>query len=188
MADPPTELTVLLQQPGMDEAQLMALVYDQLRTLARSRLSHEPVDHTLQPTALVHEAWMRLAGSDGERLAWDSRAHFFSAAATAMRRVLVDRSQLILSEKHGGLCERQPLDHVDVAFDLDQLDFEALDDALEKLSVRDERAARVVELRFFAGLSVEDTALALDMSGRTVAREWGVARAFLVREMKRDVG
>ena len=188
MSDPPTELTLLLQRPGMDEAQLMALVYDQLKALARARLGHEPIGHTLQPTALVHEVWMRLAGPEGERLPWESRAHFFGAAATAMRHILVDRSRRVQSEKHGGLHVHQPLDAVDVALDPDKLDFEALDGALEKLMARDERAARVVELRFFAGLSVEDTALALDLSERTVAREWSVARAFLVREMERDAG
>jgi len=124
-------------------------------------------------------------GDDGEALSWDNRAHFFSAAALAMRRILVDRARRVRSEKHGGHMRRQPLDGIDHPFDPDELDFVSLDAALTSLAARDPRAAKVVELRFFAGLSVEDTAAALDASERTVAREWNVARAWLTREMGR---
>ncbi len=186
MNDPPENLTHLLQQPGASEEQLIDLVYRELRALARSRMKDEAPGLTLQTTALVHEAWMRIAGPEGERLAWQNRAHFFGAAATAMRRILVERSRRVRREKHGGLLARQPLDAVDMPIDPEALDFEALDAALEILSAKDERAAKVVELRFFAGLSVEETALSLGISERTVAREWNVARAVLAREMKRD--
>ena len=183
------ELTQLLQQASDDTSAGRAVlpkVYEELRRLASAQMSNESSGHTLQATALVHEAWMSLVGPDGEALAWDSRAHFFGAAALAMRRILVDRARRVRSEKHGGAMRRQPLEGVDQAFDPDELDFVALDEALNTLSDRDPRAAKVVELRFFAGLSVEDTALALGVSERTVAREWNVARAWLAREIQGD--
>ncbi len=189
MADRQTDLTQLLQQPETDEEQLLELVYEELRVLAHSRMAQERPGLTLQTTALVHEAWMRMAGPDGERLAWENRAHFFGAAAIAMRRILVERSRRVRRERHGGLHARQPLEAadalgaVDAELDADGLDFERLDGALERLAARDEQAARVVDLRFFAGLSVDETAMALRVSPRTVAREWSVARAFVSREM-----
>ncbi len=188
MPDDPTDLTSLLHKAGEDSRAgdaVLPRVYAELRRLANAQMSKESPGHTLQATALVHEAWMKMVGSDGKALSWDSRAHFFVAAAQAMRRILVDRARRVQSEKHGGNLERQPLDGVDVAFDPDQLDFIALDEALNGLAQHDPRAARVVELRFFAGLSVEDTAKALETSERTVAREWNVARAWLEREIER---
>ena len=134
----------------------------------------------------MHEAWISLVGPDGQSMTWENRAHFFGAAGLAMRRILVDRARRVSSEKHGGLLRRQPLDGVDEPIDPDALDFVALDAALDVLSERDPRAAKGVELRFFAGLSVEETAKALDVSERTVAREWSVARAWLAREVARD--
>jgi len=184
-----TQLTRLLQNAGDDSAAGRAVlprVYEELRRLAGAQMSAENSGHTLQATALVHEAWMKLVGDDGEALSWDGRAHFFSAAALAMRRILVDHARRVQSDKRGGQLRRQPLDGVDQAFDPDELDFVELDAALTNLATQDERAARIVELRFFAGLSVEDTALALDVSERTVARDWGVARAWLAREIGRD--
>ena len=183
------ELTQLLQKAADDTAAgeaVLPKVYEELRRLASAQMARESSGQTLQATALVHEAWMSLVGEDGEALAWDSRAHFFGAAALAMRRILVDRARRVRSEKHGGNMRRQPLEGVDQAFDPDELDFVALDTALNTLGERDERAAKVVELRFFAGLSVEDTALALGVSERTVAREWNVARAWLAREIQHD--
>lgn len=182
----PLELTSLLQRAGEDTAAgeaLLPRVYDELRRLAGAQMGREASGHTLQATALVHEAWMSLVGPDGEALSWDSRAHFFGAAALAMRRILVDRARRVNSEKRGGNMRRQPLEGVDRAFDPDEVDFVALDEALDALAARDPRAAKVVELRFFAGLSVEDTAAALGISERTVAREWNVARAWLAREV-----
>ena len=188
MPDDATDLTSLLQRAGRDSRAgdaVLPRVYEELRRLANAQMSRESPSHTLQATALVHEAWMKLVGPDGKALSWDGRAHFFLAAAQAMRRILVDRARRVRSEKHGGNLKRQPLEGVDMAFDPDQLDFIALDEALDGLAKQDLRAARVVELRFFAGLSVEDTAKALEISERTVAREWNVARAWLVREIAR---
>jgi len=182
------ELTSILKRAGDDRSAgeaVLPRVYDELRRIAGAQMGRESEGHTLQATALVHEAWMSLVGPDGESLAWDSRAHFFGAAALAMRRILVDRARRVRSEKHGGAMRRQPLDGVDQAFDPDEVDFEALDVALDQLAARDPRAAKVVELRFFAGLSVEDAASALGVSERTVAREWSVARAWLAREVGR---
>ncbi|MCP3918662.1 MAG: sigma-70 family RNA polymerase sigma factor [bacterium] len=184
--EPEEDLTQLLRRASDDRAAgeaVLPRVYDELRRLARGQMGAERRGQTLQPTALVHEAWMRLVGSDAEQLAWDGRAHFFGAAAQAMRRILVDRARRASREKHGGHLARKPLDGVDQAFDPDEIDFEALDAALTKLAAQDPRAARVVDLRFFAGLSVADAALALGISERTVAREWNVARAWLAREI-----
>lgn len=182
----PKNLTQLLQQAGSDDVAgdaVLPRVYDELRRLAGAQMGRESAGHTLQATALVHEAWMSLVGPDGEALSWDSRAHFFGAAALAMRRILVDRARRVQSEKHGGNMRREPLDGVDKAFDPDDVDFVALDEALDVLAARDPRAAKVVELRFFGGLSVEDTALVMSVSERTIAREWSVARAWLAREL-----
>lgn len=185
----PANLTRILQAAGTDPAsgeEVLPRVYQELHRLAASQMAREASGHTLQPTALVHEAWMSLVGQDGEALSWDSRAHFFGAAALAMRRILVDRARRVQSEKHGGLMRRQPLEGVDQAVDPEEVDILGLDRALFDLAARDPRAAQVVELRFFAGLSVEDTASVLGISERTVAREWNVARAWLAREVGRD--
>ncbi|MEX1024394.1 MAG: ECF-type sigma factor [Planctomycetota bacterium] len=182
------DLTQLLARASADRAAgeaLLPLVYDELRRVARAQLGGQRAD-TLQPTALVHEAWMRLVGPEGEAVGWDGRAHFFSAAAQAMRHFLVDRARSSARLKRGGHLVRQPLDAVDAPVDPDEIDFEALDAALTRFAERDERAAKIVELRFFAGLSVEDTASALGVSERTVAREWNVARAWLARELERS--
>ncbi|MEZ6016347.1 MAG: ECF-type sigma factor [Planctomycetota bacterium] len=186
------DLTLLLQRAAEDPvagAAVLPRVYEELRRLAGGAMVGERRSLTLQPTALVHEAWLKLVGDDGEPLAWDGRAHFFGAAAIAMRRILVDRARRVASEKHGGLMQRQSLadleQHVDAPLDADAFDFEALDAALDRLARQDERAARIVELRFFAGLTVEDTARALGVSERTVAREWNVARVWLARELER---
>jgi len=197
-AEERAELTRLLREAAGDPAAgeaLLPLVYDQLRRLAGARMDREAPGHTLQPTALVHEAWLRLLGPEGESLPWENRAHFFGAAAQAMRRVLVERARRVRRERHGGHMRRRPLDDADGpaaggALDPlrsgsgEELDFEALDVALSRLAERDPRAARVVELRFFAGLSVEDVARTLEVSPRTVAREWNVARAWLARAMQ----
>lgn len=180
------DLTSILQRAGQDSGAgdaVLSRVYDELRRIAGSQMGREASGHTLQATALVHEAWMSMVGPEGEALSWDSRAHFFGAAALSMRRILVDRARRVQAEKHGGNMRRQPLEGVDQAFDPDEVDFVALDVALDQLQARDPRAAKVVELRFFAGLSVEDTAQVMEVSERTVAREWSVARAWLAREV-----
>ena len=185
MSDVPN-LTSLLRAAPVDadaERAVLPRVYDELRRMADGQMSRENSGLTLQPTALVHEAWMRLVGSEGEALPWDNRAHFFGAAAQAMRRILVDRARRVQSEKHGGALRRVPLTGADQAVDPEDLDLAALDEALARFEKHDARAAKVIELRFFGGLSVEDTAAVLGTSERTVAREWNVARAWLGREL-----
>lgn len=181
MPDPaPPDLTALLHQvgddPGAFEA-LLPLVYAELRQLAAGRLRHERPDHTLQPTALVHEAYLKLAG--GAARPYADRGHFFRVAARAMRQVLVDHARARRTAKRQAIPAP-----VLTAPDGDGLDdLLAVDAALEKLAALDPRQARVIELRFFAGLGVEETASALDVSPATVKRDWLVARAWLQREL-----
>jgi RNA polymerase sigma factor (TIGR02999 family) len=166
-------------------ASLFALVYDELRRLAASALRRERPDHTLQPTALVHEAYLRLADEPDAR--WESRAHFLAVAAQAMRRILVDHARGRNALKRGQGEPHQPLDGVEVEAvgSLTTIDLLALDDALGRLASLDPRQARVVELRFFGGLTIEETAAVTGLSERTVKREWQMARAWLRREMAR---
>ncbi len=162
--------------------ELLPLVYDQLLAIARHRMQQESPNHTLQATALVHEAYLRLIG--GEPVSWPSRASFFYSAAQAMRRILIDHARRRGRIKRGGEMRRLPLDAVDLAAAADPEDVQALDDAVTRLAGQDARAAQVVELRFYAGLSVEETAAALGLSERTVKREWAFARAWLFNELE----
>lgn len=186
---PPSGLTTLLSQVSAGDedaaASLFSLVYDELRRLARSALRHERPDHTLQPTALVHEAYLRLADQPESR--WENRAHFLAVAARAMRRILVDHARGHKAIKRGSGDARFALQDVATsAVDPGQdLDLVILDEALARLSAIDPRQARIVELRFFGGLSVEETATAVGASTRTVKRDWHLARAWLKREMAR---
>ena len=166
-------------------ASVFALVYDELRRLAASALRHERPDHTLQPTALVHEAYLRLA--DEPQTRWENRAHFLAAAARAMRRILVDHARSRNAQKRGRGAARFSLEAIEAsAVDPGpDLDLVLLDEALARLTALDPRQARVVELRFFGGLSVEETAQVIGSSPRTVKREWQLARAWLKREMAR---
>jgi RNA polymerase sigma factor (TIGR02999 family) len=164
--------------------ELLPLVYEELRALARANKAHEKPRQTLQATALVHQAWMRLAGSAD--VAWSSRAHFYGAAAEAMRRILIEHARGRGREKRGGAAKRLPLSVVDLATDPDSAQILALDEAIGRLERQDARAARIVRLRFYAGLSVDETAAALDVSRRTVLREWSFARAWLYRELGDD--
>ena len=183
--DPSTaEVTRLLGAAGPVSEQLLPLVYAELRKLAASRMNAERPDHTLQPTALVHEAYLRLAG-DRER-PWANRAHFFAAAAEAMRRILIDHARAKQGPQRGGGRRRLPLDVVDLATTGDPDQIMALDEAIARLERQDPDAGRVVRLRFYAGLDIEETGLALGISPRTVKREWAFARAFLLRELERD--
>jgi RNA polymerase sigma factor (TIGR02999 family) len=168
-------------------SQLLPLVYDELRKLAAYRLSHQTPGQTLEPTALVHEAYLRLVG-DPEGQDWDSRGHFFAAAAEAMRRILVENARRKGRRKRGGSLTRRDL------ADAEQLtepevseDLIALDEALTKLATVDAQAARLVELRYFAGLSIPETAQTLGISPRTANRLWAYARAWLLREVGGDV-
>ena len=167
---------------GADE--LFALVYGELRQLAAAALGRERAGHTLQPTALVHEAWMRLAGADPA--AWQGRAHFFGAAARCMRQILVEHARGRERLKRGGGWRRVELEEgVAMAGD-EELDVLALDRALERLAALSARQARVVELRFFSGLPVEAVAELLDLSARTVEREWRFARAWLAQALAEE--
>ena len=158
-------------------AKLLPLVYDELRALSGKYLRQERPDHTLQATALVHEAYVRLAGSRGGK--WENRAHFFRAAAKVMRRILINHALAHRAEKRG--AERTRVSITDVAESAGSADFDLLDlhEAMERLAVQDRHKARVVDLRFFAGCTIEETAEALEVSTATVERDWRFARAWL---------
>lgn len=169
--------------PGTSD-ELLPEVYDELRKLARSRLARERrPDQTLQPTALVHEAYLRVAGDRHDRQ-WDRRGHFFAAAALAMRRILVERARHYQRIKHGAASERVELDSAIMRVDPALTDLVAVDEALTELEQTDPRKAQIVSLRYFAGLSVEETAGALGVSPATVKNEWAFARAWLYRTLK----
>jgi RNA polymerase sigma factor (TIGR02999 family) len=162
--------------------QLLPLVYDELRKLSAAKLAKEPPGQTLQATALVHEAYLRLVG-DGVPKQWGGRDHFFAAAATAMRRILIERARRKRRRVHGGKHQRREL-HPEIAAPTGpDEDLLALDAALAKLAEGDPEKVRLVELRYFAGLSVAETAAVLGLSARTVDRQWAYARAWLRREM-----
>jgi RNA polymerase sigma factor (TIGR02999 family) len=162
---------------------LLPLVYDELRKLAAARMANEAPGHTLQPTALVHEAWLRLAGHDAN-IQFANRAHFFAAAADAMRRILVDRARRKSAGKRGGGWERINLDHVEVAIDADDDTLLLLNQALDELVREEPEAAEVVKLRFFAGLTLEECGQLLGFTERTAKRHWAFARAWLFDAMK----
>lgn len=162
-------------------ARLLRLVYEELRQLARRLMAREPAGQTLQPTALVHEAYLRLLGDRSP--GWEGRTHFFAAAAVAMRRILVERARRRRAAKHGGGRDRVTLNERVVPSDPPAADLLALDEALGRLEALDERASRVVHLRYFAGLGIQETAAMLGISTATVTREWTYARAWLRREI-----
>jgi RNA polymerase sigma factor (TIGR02999 family) len=155
--------------------QLLPVVYDELRQLAAQWLAHEKPGQTLQATALVHEAYLRLVGDQH----FDNRGHFFGAAAEAMRRILLNRARDKKRLKRGGERHRVDLDHIEIALDTSDEDLIALDDALTQLASEDPDAARLVNLRFFAGLTLKDAAASLNLSQRTAERQWTYARAWL---------
>ena len=159
--------------------QLLPLVYDELRRLAARRLAREAPGQTLQTTDLVHEAYLRLVGNDGPARGWDSRGHFFAAAAEAMRRILVNRARDKQRLKRGGHRRRVELDEAEIACDAGGLDLLALDEALDRLAAEQPACAELVKLRFFAGLTQEESARALGVTRRTADRYWAYARAWL---------
>ena len=166
-------------------ADLLPLVYAELRQLARHRLSKEKSGQTLQPTALVHEAYLRLLG-DAE-VKWGGRSHFFAAAAEAMRRILIENARRRQSLKRGGAHNQRAIADDDAMVDVGDVDeLLDLDAALTKLAVEEPEFAKLVELRYFAGLGVEETAQVLGVSARTVKRNWAFARAWLGRELNQD--
>ena len=161
--------------------ELLPLVYEELRKLATARMAHEQANQTLQPTALVHEAWLRMTG--GEHASFDSRGHFFAAAAEAMRRILIEKARSKGRLKRGSEWERIDLEHLDVAVATDGDTLLAVHEALEKLAVIDPMGAKLIELRFFAGLSNVDAAKVLGLAERTAKRTWAYARAWLHEEL-----
>jgi len=163
--------------------ELAPLIYEELRVLAESAMRRERRGHTLQPTALVHEAYARLAGEQAAH--FNNRVHFFGAAAQTMRRVLIQYARQRRAAKRGGLRKAEPLDDLLVAFEDRCTDFIALDEALERLAAMDPQQARIVELRFFGGLTVEETAAEMGLSPSSVERGWRVARAWLLGEVTR---
>jgi RNA polymerase sigma factor (TIGR02999 family) len=165
----------------IDQAALLPLVYDGLRAIAARKMNNERSGHTLGTTALVHEAYLRLVG-DGP-VNWASASHFYAAAAEAMRRILVDHARARGSQKRGGGRVRLALDIMELATREDPVEILALDEALSRLEEQDTRMAEIVKLRFFTGLQDEEVAQVLNVSRRTVCREWSMARAFLQREM-----
>lgn len=160
---------------------LLPLLYSELRQLAAARMAREAPGQTLQPTALVHEAWLRLVSADHQN--WQSRAHFFGAAAEAMRRILIERARRKQAAKRGACAAHLDLDQVDVAATADDDTLLAINDALEKLALEDAHCAELVKLRFFVGLDYADAAKALGISERTAKRYWTFARAWLYREL-----
>lgn len=185
----PREVTRILEEwtSGNDEAlaRLMPLVFDELRTIARRYLDREARNHTLQPTALVHEVYLRLKGR--HTVSWRNRAQFFGFSAQLMRRVLVDHARSQLAGKRGGGSARVSLDErIDLVDDRHDVDLVALDDALKALAVLNMRQSQIVEMRFFAGLTYEEIGEVLDVSRSTVKREWNVARLWLYRELAPD--
>jgi len=160
---------------------LVPLVYDELRRIARRCLSGQRSDHTLQPTALVHEAYLRLARSDS--LGWQNRVHFYAMAAQMMRQILVDHARKHAAAKRGGNAITVVLDESSVVSAQTNLDLLALDDAMKRLATLDPRQSQIVELRFFGGLSIEETAHAVNISPATTKREWATARLWLHQAM-----
>lgn len=175
MKDPRGEVTRLLQTGDNDA--LLTLVYDELRIIAARRMLPERCGHTLQVTALVHEAYLRLV--DEDESSWDGRRHFYATASEAMRRILIEHARRVGTDKRGGGVRRVTLGSVDIPVEIDVEQVAALHDALDLLEREDGRAAAVTRMRFLAGLSVEETALSLSISVRSVHREWTFARARL---------
>lgn len=181
-----SQVTLILQRIGAGDRaaaeDLLPLVYAELRAMAASQLAHERSGHTLQPTALVHEAYLRLAGSEA---GFENRAHFLASGAQAIRRVLVDHARTRNRDKRGGGAARVDIASVDPADTraTSEIDLIDLDDAMRRLAEVTERGARVVEMRYFGGMTMAETAVALGISERTAAGDWAIARAWLRREM-----
>ena len=180
------EITQVLQAirrgDGQASGELLPLVYDELRRLAAARMAQEPVGQTLQATALVHEAWLRLVG-DGDRT-WQNRAHFFGAAAEAMRRILVENARRKSRLKRGGGQVRLDIENLDLAATTPDDKILLMDEALEQLQTEDEQKARIVVLKFFGGLTNQEVAESLRVTERTVERQWAYAKAWLFQRIK----
>jgi RNA polymerase sigma factor (TIGR02999 family) len=184
-----SDVTQLLQQwsDGREEAfdRLLPQIHDELKKLAASYLRRERPDHTLQPTALVNEAFLKLVGQRAVK--WQNRAHFFGIAAQAMRRILVDHARAHAASKRGGVMRKVPLDNEMMVSRVGDVDLLALDEALTRLAAMDPQQSRIVELRFFGGLTMEETAEVMRISPATIGREWRMAKAWLSAELSRTV-
>lgn len=181
----PGQVTQILEAIGAGDAAaedlLLPVVYEELRRIARARMAGERAGHTLQPTALVHEAYLRLLGTGHPR--WENRAHFYTAAAEAMRRILIERARRRARQKRGGDRRRVELDSSVGSWEPPSAELLALNEALTRLESLDPEMSRVVKLRYFAGLTIEEIARALRTSERTVSRRWSGARAWLYAEL-----
>lgn len=181
----PKEITKLLQDwSSGDELalkQLMPLVYEELHKMAKQYMRSQRIDHTLQTTALIHEVYVKLAGQKEQN--WKNRAHFFAVAAQAMRHILVDHVRKRGYQKHGGKAQRVELDEAMIVSNERAAELVALDEALTRLSALDERKSRVVELKYFGGLNNEEMAEVLNVTAKTVIRDWQFARTWLLREL-----
>jgi RNA polymerase sigma factor (TIGR02999 family) len=187
MSDVTRILSAIAQGEPRAAEQLLPLVYDELRKLAAQKLAREVPGQTLQATALVHEAYLRLVGADPQQ-PWDGRGHFFAAAAEAMRRILVEQARRKGRIRYGGGRQRADLPDAEVAAPSDDEQVLLLDEALTRLAAARPQAAELVQLRFFSGLTVEEAAPLLDLSPRTARRLWVFARAWLRRDMERSAG
>lgn len=182
------EVTKILKKVEMGDpaaaGEFLPLIYDELRRLAAHKMANEAAGQTLQPTALVHEAWLRL--TDSTRQEWRGREHFFSAAAEAMRRILVENARRKLRLRHGGALQRVEFEAVDLPIAQDDEKCLRVNDALAQLTEADPRKAEVVKLRVFVGMQVQEIAAVLNTSEKTVQRDWTFAKAWLSRELGRD--
>lgn len=185
MSDITQILTAIEHGEAQAPEELLALVYEDLRRLARHKLAQEAPDHTLQPTALVHEVWLRLAGAD-QAQRWDGRGHFFAAAAEAMRRILIEHARRKHAQKRGGGVQRVDFSGIEPAVGGTDHDLLALDEALQKLDQLDRRKADLVKLRFFAGLTIPEAAKAMGISDSTAVNDWAYARCWLRLELSGD--
>jgi RNA polymerase sigma factor (TIGR02999 family) len=183
MSDLTRILNAVQQGDPTAAEQLLPLVYDELRKVAAHKMTHEAPGHTLQPTALVHEAWLHLGGD--QQPSWQNRGHFFAAAAEAMRRILVDCARAKQALKRGGNLERFDLEAMELPSPMPDDELLALDEALDRLATVDTRAAEMVKLCFFVGLTQEEAARELGVSLATAERIWGFARAWLLREVRK---
>ena len=182
-----SDVTVILNRAQLGDPQaaeeLLPLVYDELRRVAASKMAQEKMHQTLQPTALVHEAWLRLNGGNQVSL-WDGRAHFFAAAAEAMRRILIDRARKRCAGRHGGGQERVDADEVEIAAPADDEQLLAVHEALDRFAALEAAKAELVKLRYFMGMTVEEAAAVLNISEPTAKRWWSYARAWLFTEIR----
>jgi RNA polymerase sigma factor (TIGR02999 family) len=190
---PSGEITLILQQVAAGDSgaanRLMAVVYDELRRVAAAKMAREATGHTLQPTALVHEAWLRLGGE--QQPEWKNRCHFFATAAEGMRRILIDRARRKRALRHGGNVDKVSADAAGIDMAAPARDDESvllLDEAIERLAAHDARKAELVKQYYFVGLTLEEAAVVLGISDRTAKRDWAYARAWLFNEIKRLQG